>query len=543
MQVLNAVKKQMGSGTVKKHGKKLIKKYIGYLAQKRVESGNIEAAENEEEEGEGDEEEEEEEAQDDEDENEEDYAPSDDESSKKRKKKKKRKRKKKADTDEDEDEDDDEEVDESPKKKKRRASKKRKKSPEEGGPPKKGLGAYFIFQGAMRAQVKEDNPELKLGEISKVLGEKWRGLDPDEKKVYVEKAAEDKKRYEREMEEWKENKPDEYNEWMESKQKNKKSRAKDPSKASKPKKPRKKAVRSNNSDDDDSDDGGDSDGAGRTARKKEEEEKELHWFDKVQAELKRKRKKANFSNEEQQEMVDIFLGKMNMAADEDQTLHRNGHPALIKLKMLAEVEMEVSKKPIQYMLLNRGLLRSFKEWLSPLEDGSVPNIKVRTSMYDLLNVLNVDEVHLENSDGLPKLLVTMWKREKGRNKTLLRKIIDKWTRSIHRLSTNYRKLAEAEEQRAREIIIRKKMSTDRELNAGPTVRARIPAPATFDYAIRPQAHLQPGGGGDDGDEAMEVSVRGESRKTKKEFSVKSRLTSRLNFIKKSALKKQVSLKK
>lgn len=47
-------------------------------------------------------------------------------------------------------------------------------------------------------QVKADNPELKVTEISKVLGEKWGKLDETQKKPYQDKADEDKARYKRE---------------------------------------------------------------------------------------------------------------------------------------------------------------------------------------------------------------------------------------------------------------------------------------------------------------------------------------------------------
>lgn len=47
-------------------------------------------------------------------------------------------------------------------------------------------------------KVKADNPELKVTEISKVLGEKWGKLDEIQKKPYQDKADEDKARYKRE---------------------------------------------------------------------------------------------------------------------------------------------------------------------------------------------------------------------------------------------------------------------------------------------------------------------------------------------------------
>jgi len=45
----------------------------------------------------------------------------------------------------------------------------------------------------MRAKIKEDNPDATFGETSKLIGEKWRALNENEKEEYKKKAAEDKR--------------------------------------------------------------------------------------------------------------------------------------------------------------------------------------------------------------------------------------------------------------------------------------------------------------------------------------------------------------
>merc|ERR1719237_1117160 len=54
---------------------------------------------------------------------------------------------------------------------------------------------------ATRDSIKGDNPGMSIGEIAKKAGELWKGLG--DKSEWEEKAAEDKKRYEAEMEKWK----------------------------------------------------------------------------------------------------------------------------------------------------------------------------------------------------------------------------------------------------------------------------------------------------------------------------------------------------
>ncbi|CAM9398979.1 unnamed protein product [Ectocarpus fasciculatus] len=75
---------------------------------------------------------------------------------------------------------------------------KKKRAKKDKDAPKGAMSAFMQFSQATRAQVKADNPELKITEISKVLGEKWGKLDETQKRPYQDKADEDKARYKRE---------------------------------------------------------------------------------------------------------------------------------------------------------------------------------------------------------------------------------------------------------------------------------------------------------------------------------------------------------
>ena len=86
--------------------------------------------------------------------------------------------------------------------------------------PKRGLSAYMFFANDQRDKVREDNPGIKfgklcivnphpsswltpcLGEVGKLLGEKWKELSAKEKEPYEKKAKQDKERYEREKAEY-----------------------------------------------------------------------------------------------------------------------------------------------------------------------------------------------------------------------------------------------------------------------------------------------------------------------------------------------------
>ena len=63
---------------------------------------------------------------------------------------------------------------------KKEATKKAKKDNNEKRKPT----AYAIFMKSVRSSIKNDNPDASFGEISKIVGEKWKMLSDDEKNQY-----------------------------------------------------------------------------------------------------------------------------------------------------------------------------------------------------------------------------------------------------------------------------------------------------------------------------------------------------------------------
>ncbi|KIK94178.1 hypothetical protein PAXRUDRAFT_828263 [Paxillus rubicundulus Ve08.2h10] len=78
-----------------------------------------------------------------------------------------------------------------------KSAKSTKSSKGKGG-PKRALSAYMFFSQDWRERIKAENPDAGFGEVGKLLGAKWKELDEDEKKPYVEMAAKDKTRAEEE---------------------------------------------------------------------------------------------------------------------------------------------------------------------------------------------------------------------------------------------------------------------------------------------------------------------------------------------------------
>lgn len=68
------------------------------------------------------------------------------------------------------------------------ASKNAAKKPKDVNAPKKSPTAYFLFTAKVRAEVQAANPDLKITEIAKVLGQKWKGISEEERKQYQDEA-------------------------------------------------------------------------------------------------------------------------------------------------------------------------------------------------------------------------------------------------------------------------------------------------------------------------------------------------------------------
>ena len=65
--------------------------------------------------------------------------------------------------------------------------------------PKRASNAYMIFCKERRAQLKLDRPDLPFGQLGKRLGEMWRSMSAEEKRLYEDRATGDRDRYKGEM--------------------------------------------------------------------------------------------------------------------------------------------------------------------------------------------------------------------------------------------------------------------------------------------------------------------------------------------------------
>lgn len=64
---------------------------------------------------------------------------------------------------------------------------------------KKPMNAYVFFCQDKRPQLMADNPNMKFGELTKVLAEKWKAMSDEEKQPYVKSAEDQKAAYHRQI--------------------------------------------------------------------------------------------------------------------------------------------------------------------------------------------------------------------------------------------------------------------------------------------------------------------------------------------------------
>eukprot|EP01087_Luapelamoeba_hula_P021760 TRINITY_DN766_c0_g1_i4.p1 TRINITY_DN766_c0_g1~~TRINITY_DN766_c0_g1_i4.p1 ORF type:complete len:203 (-),score=91.98 TRINITY_DN766_c0_g1_i4:335-943(-) len=73
---------------------------------------------------------------------------------------------------------------------------KKKKDPNK---PVRAKTPYLVFVQENRAKYKLENPGLQFGDLSRLVGQKWKELGEEDKKPYIDSAQRDKHRFDEEM--------------------------------------------------------------------------------------------------------------------------------------------------------------------------------------------------------------------------------------------------------------------------------------------------------------------------------------------------------
>eukprot|EP01125_Pyxidicula_operculata_P006236 TRINITY_DN2168_c0_g1_i1.p1 TRINITY_DN2168_c0_g1~~TRINITY_DN2168_c0_g1_i1.p1 ORF type:complete len:455 (+),score=161.14 TRINITY_DN2168_c0_g1_i1:679-2043(+) len=171
----------------------------------------------------------------------------------------------------------------------------------------------------------------------------------------------------------------------------------------------------------------------------EEEKFEKEFKEKVMPKNKSRRRKASaklseLSTEARLELdiqVNDFVERMREAYKKDQEAHQNKQPAINKLKMLPEVIQTLQKQNSREGYFEGGFLKCLKQWLQPLPDGTLPNLKIREGILKNLIKIDISDDQLEKS-GIGKIMVILQKHkgETHDNKKICNQLIMNWSRTI-----------------------------------------------------------------------------------------------------------------
>lgn len=233
----------------------------------------------------------------------------------------------------------------------------------------------------------------------------------------------------------------------------------------------------------------------------------------------KKKKKNEKSPAEIALLVENVMAELEVTAEEDAELNRQGKPAINKLKKLPLLTEVLSKKQLQQEFLDHGVLTLLKNWLEPLPDGSLPNINIRAAILKILNDFPIDLEQYDRREqlkksGLGKVIMFLSKsdEETTSNRKLAKELVDKWSRPIFNKSTRFEDMRNAEDERVpyRRPSVKKPVNNSarvesrdgdldldefsRERKSGQSSARQVtirPEATPMDFVLRPQSKIDP----------------------------------------------------
>jgi len=177
--------------------------------------------------------------------------------------------------------------------------------------------------------------------------------------------------------------------------------------------------------------------------------------------------------------VQLIVERMKDAYREDRDANDNKEPAFAKLKMLPELLNILQKRNVREYLAE-GVLEGCRDWLSPLPDGSLPNMKIREGILRGLAKLDLQEdLLLSSGIGKSVMLLSKHSKETLPNRKICRTLISKWSRPIFAISSTYADLERIETE-----------ADEQKRQSGRKLKRKLSGRAAFDEAFETQATSQ-----------------------------------------------------
>ena len=183
----------------------------------------------------------------------------------------------------------------------------------------------------------------------------------------------------------------------------------------------------------------------------EEDDPDANPLDRALKRLKKqkgRRQKKKLTDQEKHDYVLRRLRKMDEAYESDAAAVRSGKPGVSKLKLLPRVLEDLTRRELQDPFLERNVMALLKNWIKPLPNGSLPNLKLRSAIIDVVKLLPIERDHLGRS-GFGKVVAFLrdHKQETRENRAKLTSLIQFWSRGIFKTTADFRQLDRIQRER------------------------------------------------------------------------------------------------
>ncbi|KAM0671224.1 hypothetical protein CWI42_090400 [Ordospora colligata] len=115
----------------------------------------------------------------------------------------------------------------------------------------------------------------------------------------------------------------------------------------------------------------------------------------------------------------------------DNLNNSQGKPAIEKINNVAEISEILMNRAVQESLLDEGILEEVRGWLEPLPDRSMPNIRVKKNLLDVLRNMKIHKEHLLHS-GIGKIVYfySINPKEEKEIRAMAKQLVQKWTQEV-----------------------------------------------------------------------------------------------------------------
>jgi len=249
----------------------------------------------------------------------------------------------------------------------------------------------------------------------------------------------------------------------------------------------------------------------------EEDDPSVSYFEKVlsKKKLAAKRKRRRNTDDssfisEADDLINDLMRQMAEASGEDKQACVNMVPAIAKLRLLPKLEAAFKTRDYHNAFIENGIMTAIADWLAPLPNNALPNLKIRTSLLQTLVDFPHCSIETLKASGVGKAVNRLLQhpKEMKDNKKLCKLLIRRYSKQIFDVKDTGAVSKEDRQQRDLEFLRKygpsklskfqkekdeksKKVGELKVHEKGFIMRARVPMPSNRDYLIRPKSNIDP----------------------------------------------------